>query len=262
MLIDTKVWSFWKNIVLIAVAATIASGCAYHKGLTKIKQEIQKSAYNWYNDAMQDMIYNNYDQAEHSFTLLIEQHSGTVYAEKALLRMGDLYFKQGEYRSAKASYSEFIKRYPYSKNVEYAYFMIGYSNFRMRYDFRHSQNYTKQAVGVFVKFINKYPHSSYKARAENMLSLLIEELENHELYVTKFYLNTGKPSAALIRLNYAQQRYNIEKLKNRSIFYRMQTLIDLKHFKKAKQLLYKLSKNSNYFKKAETVLRKANKKKH
>ncbi len=254
MLINTKALGFYKNIVLAAVIAVAAAGCAHHKGLTKVKPEIQKSAYSWYNDAMQDMIYHNYDQAEHSFTLLIEQHAGTIYARKALLRMGDLYFKQSEYLSAIASYNEFIKRYSYSSNVSYAYFMIGYSNFRMRYDFRHSQYYTKKAVSIFIQFMKKYPNSSYMARAENMLSLLIEELENHELYVAKFYLNTKQAAAALIRLNYAQQRYNVEKLKNRSIFYRIQALIDLKHFERAKQLLDKLSKDSSYFIKAKTDL--------
>ncbi len=245
--------NIFEKIIIAAFISVFVAGCSHHKGLTKIKPEPERSAYSWYNDAMQELINHDYEKAAHSFTLLMEQHAGTIYAKKSLLRLGDLYFKEGEYRSAKTSFKEFLKRYQGDKLAEYAKFMIGYSDFRMRYDYKHSQKNAQTAASELIDFINSYPKSAYRLKAENMLSVLIDELEKHELYVAKFYLSIDKPVAAMIRLDYAKQRYDVNKLSNLLKYYRIKALLKLKKYKQAKVLINRLPKNNKYYKRLETV---------
>ncbi len=247
--------NFYKNVIFALLVLIFTSGCARHKGLTKVKPEPERSAYNWYNDAMQELVSHDYDKAVHSFTLLIEQHTGTIYARKALLRIGDTYFKQEEYRSAKTAFREFLKRYPGSSLSGHAKFMIGYSDFRMRYNYKHSQENAKAAANELIGFITDYPQSSYKLKAENMFSVLISQLEKHELYVTKFYLSIDKPTAAMIRLNYLDNRYDVDNLKNITRYYRIQALIKLKRYRQARSLLNMFPKNNIYYKRLRAVKR-------
>jgi len=60
----------FKKMIIAVFISVFVAGCSHHKGLTKIKPEPERSAYSWYNDAMQELVNRDYGKAAHSFTLL------------------------------------------------------------------------------------------------------------------------------------------------------------------------------------------------
>jgi len=173
-----------------------------------ITSEATKSAYEWYNEGVQYYINHNYKEAEHSLSMINQQHPGSIYAKKAHLILGDVYFSEGDYLLAIDEYKKFIKLYPKTNDAMYAQYKIGLSYYKMMNGYKLDQTPTKNAIENFIQLLDEYPDNPYKDQVYNYLTECAKQLYMHQLFISKFYYDLGKYRAAQIELDYMSKHFS------------------------------------------------------
>lgn len=143
------------------------------------------------------------------------------YTQQAQLDIAYAYYKQDEYDSAISSADRFIKLYPRSENVDYAYYMKGLSHFSRggsvmervfpRDMSKVNQNWLRSAYAEFDALVRRFPDSRYAPDAVERMSYLRDEMARHELNTARFYYNRGAMVATINRVNYLLEHFKESK---------------------------------------------------
>jgi len=185
--------------------AFLLSSCASHKKI--VPHEVEKPAFEWYNEGIQDYINHDYNEAEHALTMISAQHPGSIYAKRATLILGDVYFAKGDYMLARDYYKQFIKLYPKSKDVVYAKYKIALSWYKSRNGYKLDATPVRKAIEAFLDLLKEYPNNPYRDKVYYFLTQCVEELYKHELFVAKFYADLDEFRAAENRLDYMYKHF-------------------------------------------------------
>lgn len=182
------------------------SACSAPKEL--VKTEPEKSAYEWYNEGVQYYIDHNYKEAEHSLSMVNQQHPGSIYSKKAHLILGDVYYSEKDYLLAIDEYKKFIELYPNTNDAMVAQYKIAMSYYKMMNGYKLDQTPTKKAIENFLLLLDKYPDNPYKDEVYNYLTECAKQLYLHQLFITRFYYDLGKYRASQIELDYMAKHFS------------------------------------------------------
>lgn len=154
----------------------------------------------------------NYSQAITDFDTLEARYPYGEYTDKGQLALIHAYANGNEDASALAAAGRFIRMHPRHPNVDYAYYMKGVINFNDNFTlaFRampldrsmRESTYAQNAFDDFKVLLEKFPNSKYAPNARQRMIILREQLADHELHVTKYYVRQGAELAAANRAGY------------------------------------------------------------
>ncbi|AEA34244.1 outer membrane protein assembly factor BamD [Hippea maritima] len=244
-----------KTIALLGICAIALAGCSSHKKI--IPKEEEKPAYEWYNEGIQDYINHDYSEAEHALTMINAQHPGSIYAKRATIALGDVYFAKGEYILARDYYRKFIKLYPNSKEAVYAKYHIALSFYKARNGYKCDATPVREAIKEFLDLLDKYPNNPYKDKIYYYITKSVEELYKHELFVAKFYADLDEFNAAKNRLNYMYKHFKNVNFNDEMLFLLGKVYYHLGKKQQAKEFFKELIKkypNSDYAGKAKEFI--------
>ncbi len=236
--------------MIFVFSGLLLSGCSSHKKIVPTEEE--KTAYEWYNEGIQEYVNHDYDEAKHSLEMVNEQHPGSVYSKRAYLALGDVYFAKGEYILARDYYSKFIKLYPTDSDVMYAKYMIAMSYYKSRNGYKLDATPAKQAIKHFLNFLHEYPNSPYTQKIYTYLSISAQEVYKHELFVAKFYENLDHFKAAKNRLDYMYRHFRDVNFNDEMLFMMGSVYLKLGKKKEAEEFFKELKNrypHSEYTKK-------------
>ena len=205
----------------LVVGALATSGCAalsssgtpsystsakenYDKGLAELKAE------SW----IEALKYFQYTKGKFGFS---------KWATRAELGIADANLGREKYQEAIDDYRQFARSHPTHEQVQngYAAFKICEAFvkqipsdwFLVPPSFEKDQGPVRDALHELVGdernpgFIGEYPDSPFFPRAKKMAADATRRLAEHELYVANFYLERGKPAAAVGRLEGLLREY-------------------------------------------------------
>ncbi len=202
--------------VILAGSVLILSSCSSNKKIVPTEQE--KSAYEWYNEGIQQYIDHDYEDAEHSLDMVNEQHPGSVYAKRAMLALGDVYFAKGEYILARDYYKRFVKLYPTDKNIVYAKYKIALSYYKSRNGYKLDETPARLALEKFLELLRQYPNNPYTEKIYTYITNCAVEIYKHELFVAKFYADLDHFKAAKNRLDYMYKHFKNVKFNDEMLY--------------------------------------------
>ncbi|MEO8738453.1 MAG: outer membrane protein assembly factor BamD [Casimicrobiaceae bacterium] len=211
---------------LVALAAAlIVAGCSW---LPEVKDETATwSAEKLYDEAHGAMVSGNYTRAVKLFDTLEGRFPYGRHAQQAILEGAYANYRQNETAAAIAACDRFIRTYPNSANVEYAYYLKGLVNFRedqglfgyvVEQDLsERDPKMTRESFGAFKELVTKYPESRYAADSIDRMHYLTNALGMYEVHVARYYFNRGAYVAAVNRAattvtNYPQTPANEQAL--------------------------------------------------
>ncbi len=238
-----------KVIIVIVGSVWILSSCSSNKKIVPTEQE--KSAYEWYNEGIQQYIDHDYSEAAHSLDMVNEQHPGSIYAKKAMISLGDVYFAKGEYIIARDYYKRFVKLYPNSKDVLYAKYKIALSYYKARNGYKLDETPAKLALEKFIEILKEYPNNPYKEKIYTYITNCATEIYKHELFVAKFYDDLNHFKAAKNRLDYMYKHFKNVNFNDSMLFLLGKVYWHLGNKKEAEEFFARLKKlypNSKYLK--------------
>ena len=128
-------------------------------------------------------------------------------AAKAEIGIANAYFLNRDFIEAGAAYAEFRRMHPTHDLAQFALYRQALASFELITGSDTDQTPTKNAIALFDEFIKKHPNSEYAVKAQEKIASCRNTLAAYELYIGRFYYRTGKPAAAVGRLEGALQGY-------------------------------------------------------
>lgn len=211
---------FPKKYLLIIVASInvlLAAGCSttstdpsvVYKGVSE--QQL-------FRQAEISLAKHNYTTASKEFEALDSLYPFGSTAEQAQLDLMYAYYMDYDNASAAATAERFIRIYPRSANVDYAYYIKGVADYEQDRGWiervfptdlsQRDPGTTKQSFDDFAQLVKYFPNSQYAPDARQRMVYLRNLFAGYELNVANYYYSKGAYVAAINRANYILQHYN------------------------------------------------------
>ena len=204
-----------RSLAAIATALFLLSAC----GLFPDKADATRDwpAARLYKEAKDELNSGNYEQAIKYYETLEARYPYGAYSQQAQLDLAYAYFKQEESASAVAACDRYIKLYPNSEGVDYAYYLRGLANFNQgaglveRYlptdPSQRDPGAAAQSFNDFTELAKRFPNSKYTEDARARMVYLRNILAQHEVNVAKYYMRREAYVAAANRARYVVENY-------------------------------------------------------
>jgi outer membrane protein assembly factor BamD len=160
-----------------------------------------------YNQAMDQLLDEEYEQAAATFDEVERQHPYSTWASKAQLMAAYAHYQNDSYTAAVNALDRFIELHPGNRDIAYAYYLKALSYYEQIADVRRDQQMTRQARGALREVVNRFPDSKYARDARLKLDLTEDHLAGAEMVVGRFYLDNGQYLAAIKRFRRVVEEY-------------------------------------------------------
>lgn len=121
-------------------------------------------------------------------------------APTALMKAGDALFDSKSYDPAHVEYRLFYEFYPEHEDVEYVIYRMAESSFRKRLTHDRDPARTNRALREYRILLDDWPDSPYAPLARKQITLLRQELAEHQYYVARFYFRFDHYESAIQRI--------------------------------------------------------------
>ncbi|TBR38243.1 outer membrane protein assembly factor BamD [Marinomonas agarivorans] len=131
------------------------------------------------------------------------------YSQQAKIELIYANYLAGDYAASHAAADRFIRNFPDSKQLDYAFYYKALSTYKSAesLSFRYlnqdlSQRDTSEFVQSFNEFaalLKRYPNSAYSIDAKARMIFLRNTIAEHEIKVARYYFKRNAPLAALNR---------------------------------------------------------------
>ena len=200
--------------VTVGLLLALSLGCASPGG----KLDESSSAEDLYRSAKRSLGQGDFLTAIDTFETLGARYPFGSYTQQAQLDIAYAYFKQDDFDGAVDASERFIKLYPQSENIDYAYYMKGLSHYARggsalervfpRDLSRVNQNWLRTAFAEFDTLVRRFPDSVYVPDALERMAFLKNEMARHELNTARFYFERGAMVAAVNRATWILEHFD------------------------------------------------------
>lgn len=207
--------NFTRALVLVAACFAGLTSCASNN---PGNQNTLASAETIYNLAKRSLNQGDFLTAIDTFEILGARYPFGTYTQQAQLDIAYAYLKQDEFDSAISAADRFIKLYPRSENIDYAYYIKGVSHFSRgasamerifpRDMAKVNQNWLRSAFAEFDTLVRRFPDSQYAPDSLDRMAYLKDEMARHELITAQFYYDRGAMVAVVNRVNYLLEHFD------------------------------------------------------
>jgi len=202
------------SLVGISFSSAILSGCTSRERILAS----EATAEQLYQVAKRSLNQGDFLSAISTFETLGARYPFGSYTQQAQLDIAYAYLKQDEFDNAISSADRFIKLYPRSENIDYAYYIKGVSQFARggstmerlfpRDMSKVNQQWLRAAFAEFDTLVRRFPDSKYSEDALARMVFLKDEMAQHELTTARFYYQRGAMVAVINRVNYMLEHFD------------------------------------------------------
>ena len=121
------------------------------------------------------------------------------WAPKSALMAAYSYYSQDYLDDAIAELERFLRVYPLSKNMDYAFYLLGTSHYEKIIDEKKDLQSILLAKKNFNKVIKNFPNTEYALDSEFKVDLINDILAAKEMYVGRYYFERKKWIPAINR---------------------------------------------------------------
>ena len=183
---DIKMKKYAYIIPLLCIA--LLSSCAAEFNRVYKSNDIDYK----YEFAKECFAIGKFNQAVVLLQELVTIQKGTDKAQECLYMLGMAEYCDRDFESASETFKKYFSSYPKGIYAEQACFYIGQSLYQSTPEPRLDQTATVGAINAYQEFIDFFPESSYKERAQQRLYEVQEKLILKEYLSAKLYYNLGE----------------------------------------------------------------------
>ena len=149
-----------------------------------------------------DVIYaaKNFNEAETLFPQ-------STWAPRSALMAAYSYYSQDYYENAIAELERFILIYPYYKNIDYAYYLMGLCYYEQIVDEKKDLKTIIKAKENFEYVVKNFSDTEYSLDAEFKIDLINDTLASKEMYIGRYYFKKKKWISAINRFKTVIDKY-------------------------------------------------------
>jgi len=204
---DRQPTSTPRRLAALPLALTLALGLAVAGCASDEPEYVERPVGELYNDAMDELLDENYQQAANLFDEVERQHPYSTWASKAQLMAAYAHYQNNSYTDAVNALDRFIELHPGNRDIAYAYYLKALSYYEQISDVRRDQEMTVKARQSLQEITRRFPDSKYARDAELKLDLTLDHLAGKEMTVGRYYLRNGHYLAAINRFRNVVKDY-------------------------------------------------------
>ncbi len=129
------------------------------------------------------------------------------WAPRSALMAAYSYYSQDYYENAIAELERFILIYPYYKNLDYAYYLMGLCFYEQIVDEKKDLRTILKAKENFQFVIKNFPNTEYALDADFKIDLINDTLASKEMYIGRYYFKKKKWISAINRFRTVIDEY-------------------------------------------------------
>ncbi len=167
----------------------------------------EQPAESLYNEAMNELMYDNYITAAQLFDEVERQHPYSIWATKGQIMAAFARYKKNEYDEAIIGLDRFIQLHPGHVDTPYAYYLKALCYYERITDVSRDQKNTELALEVFEDLVVRFPDSKYAADAIPRLDLILDHLAGKDMTIGRYYLQREHYLAAINRFRSVVEEY-------------------------------------------------------
>lgn len=209
---------FLRILTLSGAAIVISGGFLVGCASNQVAPVGAGTAEQLYNSAKRSLNQGDFLSAISIFEVLGARYPFGSYTQQAQLDVAYAYLKQDEFDSAINAADRFIKLYPTSENIDYAYYIKGVSHFSRggstmerifpRDMAKVNQKWLSSAFAEFDTLVRRFPTSKYATDSLERMAYLRNEMARHELITAEFYFQRGAMVAVVNRVNFLLEHFD------------------------------------------------------
>ena len=176
-----------KKTIILSLITLLVTSCA-----GEFNRVFKSSDYTYrYEYAKQCFAEGKYQRAVSLLQDLITLKKGTEEAQESLYMLAMSEFMSGDFESASATFKKYHTTYPKGRYAEQASFYVGQSLFESAPEPRLDQTPTIGAINAYQQFMDTYPNSPLRPKAQDRLFELQDKLVQKEFLSAQLYYNLG-----------------------------------------------------------------------
>lgn len=192
------------TVVLIAACFLLASCSTFSSSETPI---VESNSDVLFKEGMESLNKGNYKDAIEKFETVEREHPASEIAPNAQIRRAYANYLDGNFNIAVLTIDEFVKQYPYHKDVPYMYYLKGLCYYDQIVDVGRDQDLTYKAINALNELVERFPNSVYAKDSKLKLEYAVNNLAGKEMEIGRFYLKKNNLISALGRFNTVIERY-------------------------------------------------------
>ncbi len=195
-----------KLIIIIFTSFLILSGCSSNKIVTPETEGEQIEIL--YSKGLELAKKKDYADAAMLFEDIERQYPYSSWSSQAQLMASFCWLRSSLYEESLNAIDRYLALNPGSKNVDYAYYLIGLNHYNQISDVQRDQSAALTALKSFNKIREKFPNSKYKNDSAKKIILINNRLAGKEMHVGRTYQNDHQWIAAINRFNYVINNFD------------------------------------------------------
>ncbi len=176
-----------KGIMILSSIALLMCSCASEFNAV-YKYGDQEAKYEY---AKEFFARGKFQQAATLLEELVTMKKGTEEAQECLYMLGMAQYNNQDYQAASETFKKYGASYPRGIYAEPAAFYVGQSLFESSPEPRLDQSPTNGAINAYQQFMDLYPDSKLRDRAQERLYVLYDKLIQKEYLSAELYYNLG-----------------------------------------------------------------------
>lgn len=144
-----------------------------------------------YEAAKQYYAEGQYNRAAVLLQDLIAVLKGTEKGEESLFLLGMSSFQARNYEAAVPVFKKYYQSYPRGTYAEDAHFYCGLALYESTPEARLDQTETYEAITEFHNFLEEYPYTRFRNRAQDLIFAMQDKLVEKEYLTAKLYYDLG-----------------------------------------------------------------------
>ena len=176
-----------KGIIILSSIALLMCSCASEFNAV-YKYGDQEAKYEY---AKEFFARGKFQQAATLLEELVTMKKGTEEAQECLYMLGLAQYNNQDYQAASETFKKYGASYPRGIYAEPAAFYVGQSLFESSPEPRLDQSPTNGAINAYQQFMDLYPDSKLRNRAQERLYVLYDKLIQKEYLSAELYYNLG-----------------------------------------------------------------------
>jgi len=199
-----------KNFLLKILFLFILYSCSQtpNEVVTKVKGEnVEEQMIIAYREGMEALEKGDIFFATKKFNEAEILYPQSEWASRASLMTAYAYWSDNYYSNSIQELKRFLKIYPKSENLAYAYYLLAMNYYDSIVDEKKDLKPLQESKKYFEILIKKFPQTDFAIDAKYKLDLIQDMLAAKEIYIARHYMKKQKWIAALNRLKFVVNNY-------------------------------------------------------
>jgi len=196
--------------ILLSVILFFLSACTgkNEKEVVVESIDLQGQMIETYNAGMKALEEGDVLFAAKNFNTVENIYPQSIWAPRSILMAAYSYYSQDYYGDAISELKRFLRNYPASKDLSYAYFLLATCYYELIIDEKKDISPLINSKKYYQILIKEYPDTDFALDAKFKLKLIENVLASKEVYIGNYYLGKKKWIPAMNRFQNVLNNYD------------------------------------------------------